>query len=394
MKLKLLLFLLFIANLNGFSQEIIKLLPNKDVETVITLRPVLNTGVGEALNVPVLLNWDKESKIIKVQFRGDRIVSGKFIYAFPRLMFYKDVAKEKRDVWFDKGMKNKYMTDRTVAKSINLESFAYVRLEGTNDKIMTLVSGDADSKWIFNFRESVLKENDICKIPMTLYVASRQPKKAKSEKIRKMEYQAKFTLNISLIDICYASVVANIITQLNTEIEKFQKQQENATNYIEKVTNLPCNRIIELNNLPRGEEREYENIKDKQYADCDNLKEAILIYNEALAARNNAINNYNTKLDKRKQECREEAIRLAAEEEEGRRKKEQVEITCSVLDRANKTLMSLGYRIKSSKQKDLPAFRQEFERIKGQIDDTKLNTCNAYEAYRTHCAEIEKLLKK
>ena len=66
MKLKLSLFLLLMVSLNGLAQENVKLMPNKEMETLITLQPVANAGVGAEVNVPALLYWDKANKLIKI----------------------------------------------------------------------------------------------------------------------------------------------------------------------------------------------------------------------------------------------------------------------------------------------------------------------------------------
>ena len=378
MKIKLLLSLLLVLSFTALAQENVKLMPNKEMETLITLQPVANAGVGAELNLPALLYWDKANKLIKVQFRGDKIVAGRYLYFFPKTLSFNKVAKEKKDVWFDKGM-NK--TNKKVEKGIG--TLFNLTLERENPKIETLVTGDADSKWLFTFRELDSKEGNFCLIPMTLYVASRQPKTAKSVKIRKIEYKAQFTINITLVEICKIPAVENKIKELNKEIEDLKKQKEKALKQYEELADMPCKKVGGLKKLPPVKEEKYE-IKDRQYIDCYNLIEAINAYNETLLARNHAVNSYNALLDERKQDC----------QKYGMLQDESNNVDCNVLEQVNDKLMSLYLKISNDKQKNLPAYRQEFEKAKKTVEESSYHRCAGYAAYKKQCTEIDKLLKK
>jgi len=218
---------------------------------------------------------------------------------------------------------------------------------------------------------------------MTLYVASRQPKSAKSKKIRKIEYPAKFTINITLVEVCKIPAVESKIKELNRETEELKKQKEKALKQYDDLTDMPCKKIGGLKKLPPVKEEKYE-IKDRQYIDCYNLIEAINTYNETLLARNHAVNNYNALLDERKQDC----------QKFGMLQDEENNVDCNVLEQVNDKLMSIYLKISNDKQKNVPSYRQEFEKAKKTVEESSYYRCAGYAAYKKQCAEIDKLLKK
>jgi len=374
MNIKMFLFFLFVVNISvrGFSQEdiTIQLVPKKEYEKLLTFRP--SPGEGKEVRLPLAVSWDFDTKLIKVEFRSNRNNPEIFIYSFPKLMFHKNVMKIKKDVWFDKGMK-KYSKDKTVEKSIDNETLVNVKLEEENNTIKTLEFRDPESKMTFYFREIASKKGSICKIPIKLYVAS---KETKSKRDKKIEYPIKFTLCITLQDFCDNPDFNSIVESLLSEIENMRTQQETITSELGLLPNLSCAKIKELKDMPSGKEKEFNPNKNPQYNNCEYLKTVIKIYNETLGNRNNAIRNYNNKLSEIKRKC------SGAEN-----------INCKILYQTNEKLAELLLDIKNSNQTNLSSFKQEYEKIKKNVADPDYKKCKEYKAFEDLCNRIDARLK-
>lgn len=374
------LFILLTANIYGFSQGDIPigLDPQKEVEKTITLSPLV--GTGKPVNLLVSLNWDKEKKLIKVDFKGDN-TQEKFIYSFPTLMFYKNVMKTKTNTWFDKGMKNKYMTERLVVRSIDVDALVNVKLESANNEIKVLEFKDSQSKLTFNFREQIAKKEDICKIPVTLYVASRENKKCSPQRNRKIEYQAKFTLIISLQDICDDPKLKELVGWLNRKTEDMYTRNEEIKEDLNLLYNLSCTQI-KLKEREK-EEEEITDIKDQQYQQyvaCENLIAAKKTHNEILKDLNKTIRRYNSSLSDRKQACSSRPVEVEP-------------VKCEQLNKINGKLydLCLDIRYKRINKGD---GNRKYEEITESIDISDYKKCKEdLNAFNMYCNEIKKLLK-
>ena len=294
MKIKAIIVLLFVAGNSGFSQENVNIVLNSQQEhkTTVTLRPLL--GVGDKITIPVVLSWEKESKIIKVEFKGDERNKGKYIYSFSKPMHYKMVTKSKNNVWFDKEMKQKYLVDRNVEKNVKDNELVNVRLENEspNNEINVLAFNDPAANLTFSFREAIPKNGNVYIIPMTFYVASFESKKFKLERCRKIEYMAKFTLNITLQDICENADLTNAIAERYKEIEKMRTDIKTIESEKAELRWLTDEKKKELANKQSiGTDKKITKISDK-YQDCENSKKAVKDYNDVIDDYNNFVNEF------------------------------------------------------------------------------------------------------
>jgi len=368
-KITVFFLLMLVAGVRGFSQEniTIGLLPENEFETSVTLRPAF--GAGKEVILPVTLIWEKENKLIKMEVRSDKGNEERFVYAFPEKMFYKKIMKSRKDTWFDKSMKNK---DKAVERCIDIAALSNVAYEGKKESIKMLELKDAESKLTFLLKVTSSNIGDTCRIPMKLYVASKQSQKAKSERVRKIEYLAKFTLNVSLWDVCNNPEIERQISTANLEIELMGEQKSLISAELSQLASESCNAIKakELKSvLPEKEKKLAE-----QFLECELLKETIGKYNESLAELNSSIMAYNSKLTSMKRAC-------AAPPS-----------LCPLVTQANEKLTELLLDIKNS-QKSKASLLQEFEKIKKTVEDPAAQKCKEYKVFKTLCSRIEIRLK-
>jgi len=373
MKIKLLLFFLIAITIKGFSQLnidiYISLVPMKESQTTIPLRPI--SGTGKEINIPATLQWYNKDGILKLELKGGS-AEEMFIYSFPNNQNYKKLMKERKEIWFDKKMIKKFMKTKMVEGCVNNNTLENVILDENDNILKALEFSDPQSKLTYFFR----KNEDNCKIPMTLYVASRENIKPKSLRDRKIEYPAKFTLNIIFKEICENPDLNKVINYLDVEMLKLLKQKNEVLAALDSVYDLPCSKIKELKPKTIGKEEKFTGTKDQQYNECENLKESINDYNETLEARNNAINFYNSKLDERKQKC--SGTSGATE-------------NCRTLYQINEKLTELLLDIKNSKQNSA-SLLQKYERIKNAVG-TEYKSCKKeYSTFLDLCSRIEKRL--
>ena len=377
-KTKILLFLLFVVRIDGFSQDhiTVALYPRTECEITISLQPSL--GKGKEVNLPITLKWEKENKAVKIEFKGDRNSPERYIYAFPKLMFCKDVKKTRKEIWFDKALKQK-----TVERSIDNNALVNLVLEGDNDAIKTLVFRDPESRMTFYFKESSSQEGDYHIIPIKLYVASKEPIKPKSETDRKIEYLAKFTLHLALLEnICESPELKKMITELDEHVKEIQNDIDQIKSETTDLARLSNDQKKDLDyRQPDGKEKKI-NISDKQYIvyrDCEKLKTSVTKYNAILDSYDKTVTAYNNKLGVSSSSASSSSSSSSS-------------ASCQSLKTANEKLMNLYYRIEQSKKTNLSSLQSEYNKIKQQ---TEINEkCKEYAAYKEWCKGIEKLLKK
>jgi hypothetical protein len=280
--------------------------------------------------------------------------------------------KEKQDVWFDKDMVKKYMKDKKVAPCINESGCVNVTLDGTLEATKTLEIRDPESRIIYYFK---LTENS-CNIPVTFYVASRNAKSAKSPKDKKVEYLVKFTLNILTLEVCESPELKLVIDYLDKETDKLLIQKDAAAAALDSVYDLPAAKLREMQSKTVGKEEKFTGTKDQQYNDCNNLKESILRYNQALEDRNNTIIVYNTILSEKKPKGSGQAST----------------VDCRVLYQINEKLTELLLDIKNSKLSPA-ALKQKYDRLKSAVTADYKNCKKEYPAFTDLCKRIENRLK-
>jgi len=374
-KQKLFIFILcIIASLQCFSQGstdvYVNVVPMRDCKTTIPLQPAF--GVGPEADLLVTLNWNNTIGQLKLIFHGDSD-DGVFIYAFPKKQPYSKAMKEKEDVWFDKTMIKKYMKDKKVAPSINESGLSNVTLDGVLDVTKTLELRDPESRIIYYFKMNA----EDCKIPVTLYVASRNPKAAKSPRDKKVDYLVKFTLNILTLEVCESPELRMVINYLDKETEKLLSQKDAAAAALDMLYDLPTAKIKELQSKTVGTEEKFTGTKDQQYNECDNLKESIAKYNEALEDRNNTILIYNTILNDKKQKGGGGG---------------HAAVDCRVLYQINEKLTELLLDIKNSKQ-STASLKQKYDRIKNVVTADYKTCKKEYGTFTDLCSRIENRLK-
>jgi hypothetical protein len=371
-KIKLFICILLVASLKVFSQGstdvYVNVVPQRDCKTTIPLQPAF--GIGKEAALPVTLNWDNNIGQIKIAFTGDDS-DELFIYAFPKKLPYSKVMKEKNDLWFDMKIIKKYAKDKKVIPCINESALVSVQSDGANDVIKALEFRDPESRLTFYFK----MKGDNCKIPMTLYVASRETVKANSPRYKKIEYPVKFTLNILLLEICEGPELKKVIDYLNAERENLLSQKNEVDAALDLLYELPAAKLKELPTKTMGKEERFIGTKDQQYNECDNLKESINKYNEALEDRNNTIIVYNTILSEKKQKSSGGHA-----------------IDCRVLYQVNEKLTELLLDIKNGKQ-STSSLKQKYDRIKSVVTADYKTCKKEYGAFVDLCDRIEKRLK-
>ncbi|MCL1851365.1 MAG: hypothetical protein FWF70_08210 [Bacteroidetes bacterium] len=373
-KKRLFIFIFFIASLKCFSQGstdiYVNVVPMRDCKTTIPLQPAF--GMGPEANLLVTFNWDNNIGQLKMIFYGDSD-DGLFVYAFPKKQPYSKAMKEKDDVWFDKDMVKKYMKDKKVVPCINESGLVNVILDGTPDVTRTLELRDPESRLIYYFKMNA----EDCKIPVTLYVASKNAKTAKSPRDKKVEYLVKFTLNILTLEVCESPELKMVISYLDKETEKLLSQKDAAAAALDQLYDLPSAKIKELQSKTVGTEEKFTGTKDQQYNECDNLKASIARYNGALEDRNNTILIYNTILSDKKQKGG--GGHAAA-------------VDCRVLYQINEKLTELLLDIKNSKQ-STASLKQKYDRIKSTINADYKTCKKEYGTFTDLCTRIENRLK-
>lgn len=399
-KIKIFFFILLAASLSGFSQgsqdDPLILTPNEDYRTSITLRPVLGNGMD--IEVLAILNWNKENKRIEIEFTGDgnKKYQNHFVYAFPATMVFKKAMKVDKKIWFDKTLKKKadgvYKINTNPADNLDWIKF--------ND-IKTLQMKGSQSNLAYSFKEKPNSRNATCRIPMLLYVASRETKKA--QKDRKIDYQTQISFYITLQetvilpnDICDAPELKEQINMLNVEIGIMNHEKETATAKSDELPYTDCPRIKKATPLPQGKEEKIIGINNTQYlqyADCETLKETINKYNKILEERNNAIQKYNTEIKAIKEECAQQERNKQKPREPQQEREQTPPPSCSLVDEANSKLSALNYLLLDCKKADLPTIKQKFENIKETVKDPRLKKCEEYNGFKTWCDNIENLLK-
>ena len=380
MKIKLLLIFLLAITINGFSQLNIDLYINlvsmKETQTTIPLRPV--SGQGKEITIPATLFWYNKDGKLKLELKGGG-AEEMFVYAFPAKQEYKKLMKNTKEIWFDKKMIKKFLKKKMVEGCVDNNMLAGATLDENDNLIKALELRDPESRmtWFFN------KNGENCKIPMTLYVASRENVNPKSTRSRKIEYPTKFTLNIFFKEICDAPELNKVVDYLDAEMLKLLHQKNEVLAALDSVYDLPCAKIKELKQKTVGKEEKFTGTKDQQYNDCENLKQSINDYNETLEARNNAIYFYNSKLDERKQKCATTPTTTTGGGTEN----------CRTLYQINEKLTELLLDVKNVKQSNIASFQQKYENIKGTVG-TEYKSCKKeYNTFLDLCSRIEKRLK-
>jgi len=420
LKIKIFIFLIFLITIRGFSQKSIDITLNSDekYEKEILLKMVrgerdtrdikgsrIKRDRDEEMKLPMILNWDKTNRLITLTFKKYDERGNEFIYLFPNEWYYKEVKKKDNKVWFGKKLNKNTTEKRIVKQGIDTKKLIHLKLEDENDVIKKLEVKDPDSELSFNFRESPARKEGICKISMNLYVGSKIPKNDQSSREIELEYLAELTLNITLKDICYDYDV----TGFSSEIQTLQNEKDDIVKEMNVLNLYNCTILLEDKEITKksyGEEPEKNGV-DKQYekyANCDNLKKLMESYNQALIAKNNAITEYNKKLDELKQDClkekqKQKQISKPKEEE----KEEEKEINCNKLSGVNDMLAKLRFNISkqiygqplTDAQRD-SHYRTYQRIIKDYKDkDSGYQNCSKYyEAFEEWCKAIEDLLKK
>ena len=384
MKIKLFFLLMLAATISGFSQpkKEIDVFSDKAFETTIDLRAFF--GKGNEITVPVSILFSEQEKRFEIKFKGNSDNGGKFIYSFSETMFYKDVMKKNPKIWFDKGLKNK---DKAVERSIDPAALENVKSERAKESIRMLDLGDPGSTLTFSFVKDPKDSTKTCKIPIRLYAAKKQLQKAKSEKDRKIEYLTKFTLIITVQEICEQPELRKTIEDVTTEIKKLESQEEDVAVELELLPDLfcPCHKVKGLKEKESDNKERITNIIDpryEQFADCKNLQTTITDYNLILSARNKAISAYNARIKELKKNCKDPIIETPPPP-----------IQCSLVSQANKKLATLLLKIKNEEQA-LPASKREFESIKKTVEDPDFQRCEEYNGFKDFCSRIGERLKQ
>jgi len=286
--------------------------------------------------------------------------------------------KNTKEIWFDAKMIKKFMKKKMVEGCVdhNILVDAVVDENDNQTKALELRDPEARMTWFFN------KKGDNCKIPMTLYVASRESQKPKSTRTRKIEYPSKFTLNIFFKEVCDAPELNKVVDYLDAEMLKLLHQKNEVLAALDSVYDLPCGKIRELKHKTVGKEERFTGTKDQQYNECENLKQSISDYNETLEARNNAISFYNSKLDERKQKCSSSGGGGGGGTE-----------NCRTLYQINEKLTELLLDVKNVNQSNIASYRQKYENIKGAVGSEYKSCKKEYNTFLDLCSRIEKRLK-
>ena len=388
-KIAITLFILLTTTISGFSQSVtINVLEaQKEHEKTITLTPY--SGTGDDVTFLISVKWNNEDRSIKVDFKS-KDATRRYIYSFPVLMFYKNVMKSEKETWFDKKL-IKTMKDKTVLKSIDENTLENVRLINVESSIKVLDVATED-QITFHFIEQT-SNGDACKIPMTLYVATRD---FKGKKFKKVEYQAKLTLNITLNDICENPDIKNVVTSLDTEIGRMETQKKTITTELENLPKQNCSKIKSTSEKKTiKEEEKFSGIKNQQYSDCENLKTALGKHNETIDEINSLIRSYNAKLNEMKKECPGGGGGSGGETPVITETSVQTSITsCDQLEQVTKKLLGEIYFPLSNKTRtDINAAKQEYEEIKRSANNATAKKCKEYKEFEKACNMTEKLLK-
>ena len=420
-KIILCCFLLMVANLSGWAQiatvreKKITLTPNKEEIVPILFSPKI--GAGREIKVPTVVSWGKESGLIKVEFKADGGNRDKSIYSFPKLMFCKDVMKERKEVWFDKSMTNKKSNKSKIVQEriINMQN---VTCEGANNAIRMLDLNNSQGALSFFFTLNKTNLEEDCEIHFVLYVAATEKKKKRTHKI---EYQTQFILTLSLQDIvelppvepppvepspvepppvnepvevpeknlCDDDLLATILKYLSSEIDSMYFQYISIDNSIDNLHYFSCTSINELTEIiPDNRERVKQlHPRYNKYNDCVNLKEKIQDHNDAVDERNYKIEEYNAELRALKDKCNASA-------QSKPQAVSQASISCSLLEQVNKDLFKLMLKIKNGDKSHLPNYKVEFEQTIRTVEDPGYKKCKNYDAFKSLHANIEELLKQ
>ena len=369
-------FLLLAVSFRGFSQESkIILTPDKEISATITLNPI--QGNGDAINLPVVLTWNKKENSIDFQFKGIN-APNRFIYFFTNKNYsFEEIKKLDKQIWFSRDIKKHTNVEKCLDHPDNIRW----KNDFSNIKESSLGGQAPLIKCEFRLALQNLDATNFS-IPMRIYVASKENYitrflffQSTSKRDRKIEYMAKVSPEITLLDVCESPGLKSIIEELTKEMEDIRVITTLTTSETEELSSLSCEKIKKLNNKETfGEDKKYS-IKDEQYIECKNLEQMVEEYNAAIDTCDNAVSIYNEKLEKRKKACR------------------IIPPGCELVKAANKQLMDLYYRIEQSEKNDLPSFEPEYREIRKKINDQH-KICVEYPAYKEWCNAIDKLLKK
>lgn len=378
METKLLFFfLLLIVSFSGYSQESkIALAPDKEIDATVALSPY--KGNGNSISLPAVLNWNKKTNTLEIQFKGIN-AANRFIYFFPKESNFEEIKKQDKQIWFSKEIK---IRATAVERYIgNLKNNVRWKNEFTDLREFSL-SGPAPLRECrFQFDLESPNVNN-CRITMKIYVASQENDKKRflffqttSKRDRKIEYMSEVTLDITLQDKCENSGVQSRIESIMKEMEVIQAGTARTKSEAEELSKMNCRIIRGLKNkLPFGNNEKYD-IINEQYNECESLKKIIGEYNAAIDTYDNAIYDYNNRLEKRKLQC-------------------DTTIDCSSVKSANSQLMELYFQIEKSEKEDLSSFESKYLEIRKKVSDQIHKNCKEYAAFKEWSTAIDKLLKK
>jgi len=379
-KRKMVFLVLLAVMSSGFSQEIVNvnLFPQNEYQTTITLRPMC--GAGAELNLPITLLWEENELTLTI--KSDKNAGERFIYSFPKKMFYKDVKKMQKEVWFDKALLKKCKTKGAVEGVINANNLVNIKVIRPLEVVRVIEFLDVFSKVAYYFEIPDVNQEKTREITISLYVASKGKAKKDLDKNLKnniqneakrnmrVEYLAKFTLNITLQNVCDNPEVKGVVASLVSDAATMEAQKTKAVSELEALPSLNCTQIRKLTEMPIGKE-EVTSVKNPQYSGCVNLTAAIKAYNAALEARNTAIRAYNSELSDLK-----------------RKKCGGAGTDCKALVQANEKLAEILLDLKNAKNKS--PYKQEYDKIKKTIEaDPELKKCKEYKIFEGLCKKVE-----
>jgi hypothetical protein len=374
---------------------------DRDFSTTIAL--ITKEGNAAGINLPIVLNWDKNKEVIQLEFKP--IQSEKTVYFFTGMMFFNDVSKIKKEIWFSKEMEKKVLPKNTV-RSISNNWLSNLILDDS-DVARSKISNLQNPGTILKFK--IRDTDEPCAIVMNLYIATDEKKSGADKKI---ETISEVRLNISLLDLCLTLELTNAIDAYQVKIDNMGTQIKMLKAEMDNLEKFSCPTIKEYYGKPAIKEEKIHALKAQyqHYNDCENLKATISDYNATIDAWDLATRNFNSKLYELQAQCPDPEEEEDEDEDEPEPEPVVVlppvvsqpvytppvhvqPVNCQTMRQANERLAELLLDIKNSKSNELTTFKQVFEKVKHNVSEPGFKSCKEYKAYEDLCKRIETRLK-